>query len=77
MYKSYFKENKDIVYYSKKAKLCNVLAEGLYNIEKGLYKLNKKSESFQISKELYDKKIEIENIEINYILRLCRNLSLF
>jgi hypothetical protein len=41
MYKSYFKENKDIVYYSKKAKLCNVLAEGLYNIEKGLYKLNK------------------------------------
>ncbi len=32
-----------------------------------LYKLNKKSESFQIIKELYDKKIEVDEISTLYI----------
>jgi tetratricopeptide (TPR) repeat protein len=78
-YNPFYRYNLSIVYYingkyekSKQESENTIkLKENYYKakiiLANSLYKLNKKSESFQISKELYDKKIDIEDISPLYI----------
>ncbi len=78
-YNPYYRFNLSISYYilgkyekaKQEAETTIKLKENFYKakiiLANSLYKLNKKSESFQLSKEMYDKKIELEDISQLYI----------